>query len=443
MDRMIIELPADRNRCGALTLIAASGKRICGAFPVAARASDALAAAHGNPDRDPLFRYGDTPTGSYRVNRVLRSGRGTGFSAARFGPHGLILIEALSGDAACAEANGRFHLLIIGGELAPSGQLRSTAGSLRLHDDHQRRLVKALAAHPDLRCDVFESERRQSLGMVHVDARCEDRDPVELPALQRAARAGRSTRELMRGGAAGAMAFGFAISFISAPQLAHPSTGDRATWSGASATRDSPPGTPQGIGPSARYTRLASADNAAPAASYEAPRPAPAPAVQPAAPPAQAAPTRANPGDTNALRQLQSVSENPTGGGTQMGIDTAGKEPAGSLPSVSAVPLPAPAEAPLTAEQQQRLNDNQDYQRFLAQQAAAQKALAEAAAKTRAIEQKLQQTTDSAARAQIQVDLVNSRQQESNERNKVGTAKLNAEIIKKKVVSGAPDLLSK
>ena len=63
MARLVIKLPRDRDRCGTLTLNDARGRRVCGPFAVAGRSSDFLAAANGNPGRNPLLRFGDTPTG--------------------------------------------------------------------------------------------------------------------------------------------------------------------------------------------------------------------------------------------------------------------------------------------------------------------------------------------------------------------------------------------
>jgi hypothetical protein len=164
MNRLVVEFVANRDRCGALTLFDERGRKICGPFSVAGRASNTIAAANGNAGRDPLLRYGDTPTGGYVLRRLLKSGDGTKFPAAQFGPHGVAVIEPVSGDAACAEANGRFHFLIAGGRRSANGQLRSTAGSLRLSNEHQRVLFAALQKKQDVCCDVVECERLPKMG---------------------------------------------------------------------------------------------------------------------------------------------------------------------------------------------------------------------------------------------------------------------------------------
>lgn len=218
MCQLLIELPAERDRCGRITLVGARGRSICGPFAVAARASDALAALRGNPRRDPLFRYGDTPTGSYVVRQLIKSGAGTKFAAMRVGHCGVILLEPVSGQAARAEANGRFHLLIIGGELSKSGQLRSTAGSLRVSNKDQRALFRSLKGRKDLRCEIATREGLPDFGTVFVDQGCKDADPQSLP------RAEISTRRLVsekavRQAAAPAVVLGLAVSFIAASGL--------------------------------------------------------------------------------------------------------------------------------------------------------------------------------------------------------------------------------
>src|ERR1700730_8303356 len=107
------------------------GGGLSGPFPVAARATDPLAAAAGNPKRSPLLRYGDTPTGGYIVTRLLKSGRGTRFPTVQFGANGVIVLEPVSGAAAAAEANGRFHFLIAGGRVSREGCLRPAAFGLQ------------------------------------------------------------------------------------------------------------------------------------------------------------------------------------------------------------------------------------------------------------------------------------------------------------------------
>lgn len=214
MSYLSVKLPRDRDRCGTLTLYDASGRRICGPFAVAGRASDTLAAANGNVPRNPLLRFGDTPSGSYRVREVLSSGKGTPFDPAQFGPHGIVVLEGVSGDAALAEANGRFHVLIVGGRRSGHGSLRSTAGSLRLSDEHQKSLIAALRKLHEVNCKVEEDPSNKLRQRIFVDAACKDQDPQDLH-IKRAPTASRSiNRELLLGGAAGAM---MSVAFVALP----------------------------------------------------------------------------------------------------------------------------------------------------------------------------------------------------------------------------------
>lgn len=241
MDRLLIELGTERDRCGAASVIDASGHKICGPFPIAARASDTLAAANNNPRRDPLLRCGDTPTGQYAVRQLLKSGNGTKFPSAQFGPHGVIVIEAISGDAARAEANGRFHFLIAGGALSKSGQLRSTAGSLRLSNAHQRTLFSYLQEKRGVRCEVIVRDDIPDLGTVFVDPTCQHDDPESLPASNAIA------GESWRGTVATAVALGLTVSFVVAggSEPAHASIPSAPTDSPAALGIDAAVGAPE------------------------------------------------------------------------------------------------------------------------------------------------------------------------------------------------------
>jgi hypothetical protein len=216
MIRVLVELGADRNRPGTLTVIDGRGLKLVGPFPVAGRASDSLAAARGNPRRDSILRYGDTPTGTYRFCRIAKSGNGTRFGAAQFGPHGVVVLEGAAGAAAIAEANGRFHILVEGGKPGPSGALRSTAGALRLANEHQRALVALLRKADSVTFEIVESKQAQTKGRVVDDGKCADSDPpfatadsdsgFPLPLSRRDA--------LRTGGAAGAVALGLSVTFV-------------------------------------------------------------------------------------------------------------------------------------------------------------------------------------------------------------------------------------
>jgi hypothetical protein len=112
-----IQLNQDRDQIGYLTVCDATGHAIIGPFPVSARAADSIAADNGNPTRATVFPFGDPPSGRYRVGEVIATGQGTRYRDDLYGTQGAITLLPASGDAAMADACGRFQLLIHGGRL--------------------------------------------------------------------------------------------------------------------------------------------------------------------------------------------------------------------------------------------------------------------------------------------------------------------------------------
>jgi hypothetical protein len=137
-------LPMDRSFCGALEVFDKDGASLLAGIEVAGRASSDLAKGGGNPDRNSIFLYGDTPCGVYAVEVAPH------LTIDDCGPNGMCLLRPVNGDAALADANGRFHNAIHGGALGWNGCLRSTSGTLRVSDADQARLLRVLAscAHP-------------------------------------------------------------------------------------------------------------------------------------------------------------------------------------------------------------------------------------------------------------------------------------------------------
>ena len=120
-----VELAHDRDRCGTLAVVDAEGRLITGPFPIAARTTDQLASSRNNRMRDPLRRFGNTPTGHFRIAPLtVDEDR---YPAAEFGRHGLIPLMPTAGDAAFADANGRYGFAIFGGPPAADNSLRSVA----------------------------------------------------------------------------------------------------------------------------------------------------------------------------------------------------------------------------------------------------------------------------------------------------------------------------
>jgi hypothetical protein len=163
-----IELPANRDYVGRIALLDKGGRLIAGPFAVCGRAGDELATEHGNRSRAATLPYGDTPLGTYRIVGFVRTGSGTKYRADLFGVHGAFVLEAISGDAALAEANGRFEVLIHGGRLSPDGKLRATSGNIRIADADLSTLSKLIIDSADVICECIESKPASTLSLVEL-----------------------------------------------------------------------------------------------------------------------------------------------------------------------------------------------------------------------------------------------------------------------------------
>lgn len=146
-------LPPDRAQAGTLRVLDGHDVRL--ECPCLGKSDNAAAAKAGNPTRDPLRKMGDLPTGAYRARPGLSLARDAA-STRSYGPHPVIALEPLAGDALRAKQNGRSGLLIHGGALGPNGKLRPTLGCLRLSNDDQESLVVLLDGK-DCECIVEES----------------------------------------------------------------------------------------------------------------------------------------------------------------------------------------------------------------------------------------------------------------------------------------------
>ncbi len=153
MRKLIVTLPPNRDLEGTVHL-EEDGELLAGPFPVCGRADSKAAERHGNPSRNTLLPFGDTPLGLYRVLGILPSGFGTALPKKQFGPHNVLVLQPAGGDAALADANGRFHTLIQGGKEGRGKKLLPTNGSLRLRDKDQKRLMLAMDADENIECEV-------------------------------------------------------------------------------------------------------------------------------------------------------------------------------------------------------------------------------------------------------------------------------------------------
>lgn len=145
-----VRLPADRTRTGTLTLVnPRTGLVLYGPVPVLGRAAGNAASANGNPSRNSLQPYGDTPTGTYDLARIVGNGNGTSRPVAVYGQSGSIVLEPTGGDALTAKRNGRVGLLIHAGRHAFSSvvdarALKPTNGCIRMLDFDMASLIKAI-----------------------------------------------------------------------------------------------------------------------------------------------------------------------------------------------------------------------------------------------------------------------------------------------------------
>jgi hypothetical protein len=129
-----IQLGANRDRTGYLSVCDDLGRVFLGPFPVSARAADSIASENGNPTREPVLPFGDPPTGRYKVVGAIPTGQGTPYRGDLYGEMGAVVLAPISGDAALADACGRFQILIHGGRPADDGRLRVSSGNFRVFD---------------------------------------------------------------------------------------------------------------------------------------------------------------------------------------------------------------------------------------------------------------------------------------------------------------------
>jgi len=159
--RIEIQLPTDRAQPGALLLRDSAGKAVFGPVSAGGIADQGAANAHGNPQRSTILPFGDTPTGSYSIEKTVPTGDGTGRSAHSYGTNGAVVLVPTGGDALLAAQAGRTGLLIHGGDASPAGGLRATHGCVRLSNANIKGLMDAItflmiAEAPPNACGVVQ-----------------------------------------------------------------------------------------------------------------------------------------------------------------------------------------------------------------------------------------------------------------------------------------------
>jgi hypothetical protein len=134
MQQLCIRLPGDRDFEGDIWLENADHQIVLGPFPISGRAADSISIEHKNATRDPLLPYGDPPTGTYKIAGIRETGRASRLRQDLYGRSGAIVLVPWSGDAALADATGRFEILIHGGAPGVNGSLRMGSGHFRVSD---------------------------------------------------------------------------------------------------------------------------------------------------------------------------------------------------------------------------------------------------------------------------------------------------------------------
>ena len=135
MRQLCIRLLSSRDLEGEVRIEDERGRVRSGPFPISGRAADPIAAAHGNPERNPLLPYGDPPTGVYRIGGLRETGAASGLRTDLYGRAGAIVLLPWSGDAALADAVGRFEIFIHGGAPGKAGALRMSVGHFRVSNE--------------------------------------------------------------------------------------------------------------------------------------------------------------------------------------------------------------------------------------------------------------------------------------------------------------------
>jgi hypothetical protein len=178
-----IQLPTNRNYVGRLLALDSAGRVLAGPFPIAGRASDAIAAEHGNLTRATTLPFGDPPVGSYRFVGVADTGPGTRYRSDLFGDLAAVVLCGRDGHAALADANGRFEFLIHGGPLSQDGRLRATTGHFRISDPHLLQVTALIKQATTVSCTCEEVARISDADLVdEMGSASEGRDSLRTQA---------------------------------------------------------------------------------------------------------------------------------------------------------------------------------------------------------------------------------------------------------------------
>jgi hypothetical protein len=111
----------------------------------------------------------------------MEAGEATPYGADQYGPHGIIVLEPTAGDAALAEANGRFTFFIQGGACSPEQRLRATNGALRLYDEDHKELLTTVTGLSGLTCQCVQTAQTENAELIDVVSGYDEGDPPPMP----------------------------------------------------------------------------------------------------------------------------------------------------------------------------------------------------------------------------------------------------------------------
>jgi hypothetical protein len=152
---MILRATLPKNRDIPGELVALDDGAVIHRCPVLGRSDNARARQEGNPTRNPLLPFGDTPTGLWQCSK-----RGPVSPASTYGVHPVVVMNPIGGDA--LRASKRCGIWLHGGapgRAAVWAYLRPTFGCLRVADDDMRQiwLLAATFGEPET-IETLETE---------------------------------------------------------------------------------------------------------------------------------------------------------------------------------------------------------------------------------------------------------------------------------------------
>ncbi len=92
------------------------------------------------------------------------------------------MLDPRGGEAALAEANGRFHLFIQGGPVRADGQLAATNGALRMHNADLAALLRTLGPGQGVECWCIGDAALHETAPVLADSGYDQGDPPPRPS---------------------------------------------------------------------------------------------------------------------------------------------------------------------------------------------------------------------------------------------------------------------